>query len=185
MEYLLDQSEQKKFVVNINHEQVGELFLETAFCKLPISSVGCGRILSMKTIILEKFYKMKNKNFLIFYKEHIHGNLFLVMESPFECVQLRRFHEVGGYSIPTEEGISLKEGQWSLFIDVLEGLYQEYPILQLSSHCGVLHQNQEDTSNCALCCWDFEDEDDLNFEIPLPSHSDCNQQSTSTTQQPQ
>ena len=168
MEYLLAEDENKKFVVNINHEQIGDFFLETQTCKLPISPVACGRLLSLRSIILEKFYKLKN-NFLIFYKEHLYGNLFLVIESPFECVQLRRFHELGGFSIPTEEGISLKECQWSVFMEVLEGLYQEYAVLQIASQCGVLHQNQEDASNCALCCWDFEDEDDLNLELPLTS----------------
>ena len=163
MEYLLDQSEYKKFIINVNQNSVGEILFETLHRKLFISAAVCGKLLTLSPIIIEKFYKLKN-NFLIFYKQPLQGDLYIVMEYPFECVQLRRFYHLNGLSIPTEDGITLKESQWITLVGVLQSLFRQYPILQALSPCGLLHPNQEDTSNCSSCCWDFEDKDDLDIK---------------------
>ena len=64
-----------------------------------------------------------------------------------------------GLYIPTVEGLSLKESEFTTLLEVLDGLYSEHSIFQIPNMCAVLHQNQDDAMNCYNCRFEEEEEE--------------------------
>ena len=158
MEYLLDPIDHKKLKVYINPEQVYMEFIyqHGSFSFHP---KACQKLMNMKHTLLDKLNKIKH-DFNVYFVEHLCNNLFVVIESPFLCVQLRYFNQDSGVYTPTFEGISLKEDQFHLLLDTLDNLYEKHAIFQVLNMCAVLHQNQEDYMNCYNCQCDSEDEEE-------------------------
>ena len=157
MEYLLDCLEQKKLKVYITKDQVYMEFI-TYYGTFSFHPRACQKLMTLKDILIEKLNKIKH-DYNIYFVEHLRNNLYVVIESPFTCVQLRYFKGDCGIYKPTVEGISLKEEQFYLLLEVLEGLYEEHGLFQMMNMCAILHQNQEDCENCYNCQEDNNDND--------------------------
>ena len=87
-------------------------------------------------------------------------DVYLTVQFPYECVQIRRFNREFGLLYPTNDGISLNPLQWVKFLDVIKELETSHPIFTSVNICPLLHQNQEDQDNCYNCHADSEEEEE-------------------------
>ena len=166
MEYLLDNNEHKKLKVSISPTQVLMEFTGI-WGSFSFHPTACQKLMEIKDSITENFYLIKN-DVNVSFVQRLHNSLFVVVESPFLCVQLRSFNPVEGIYTPSVEGISLKENQWIELIEILSSLFDTYPIFHAPNMCGLLHSNQEDINYCYNCRCDFEEE----YFNPEESESD-------------
>ena len=90
-------------------------------------------------------------------------NVYAYVKSPYRCVQIRQFGEIGSekHSIPTKEGISLKRAQWFVLLGTFVSLEDDFSspkrltecgeIPKRVTECGEFHANQEDFFDCGMC----------------------------------
>ena len=81
-------------------------------------------------------------------------NVYAYVKSPYRCVQIRQFEEVGGddsKNIATREGISLKRAQWFSLLGTFVTVDKDFATPKKPEHCGEFHANQEDYFSCSIC----------------------------------
>ena len=85
-------------------------------------------------------------------------DVYLTVQFPYECVQIRRFCREFGLFYPTNDGISLNPVQWIKFLDIIKELEESYLIFTNINICPLLHQNEEDQVNCYNSIpWNYRD----------------------------
>jgi hypothetical protein len=92
------------------------------------------------------------------YKEHLGGNMFIQVNTPFQGVNLRQFKNIGDSEsvnlIPDLAGIFLSRREWEEFLKTNEKMCDILPEVETTVPCSerIDHCNQEGYYTCFECC---------------------------------
>ena len=158
MSYIIDEEEQK-FVKVFNQGDGYIIVLYSKEHEVPLQANQYRQLKRNKEEMTEKLIRLKENKY-VDYKRHLGDNCFFYSKSPYQCVQVRYFHESDANDEtdandglqPTMKGISLKFEQWFRLSDIFELIEVLHPEIGVRDICLYSHENQEDYFECSICC---------------------------------
>ena len=118
----------------LNHEETKLFYGETVEYSIKLQfftnerCIGfhpqaCQGLEAAEELLTDKLHKVQ-KGFSLHYRKRLYKDMHVVVESPYQCIQIRRFAVIDGASSPTDIGISLKAKEWYSLLCVFNYLKQ-------------------------------------------------------------
>ena len=149
MFFKLDTDGTKRFEVTFADDCVLMKFL-TPQNELVLHPKAYQRIVEMRLRISRTLIDVLGGE-LVYFRKRLFHSVYVVVEHPYECIQIRKFNTDSGLFYPSNNGISMSPLQWLKFLDIVSELEELHPIFQAPNMCPVLHHNQEEVHNCYNC----------------------------------